>query len=84
MACFKFKVQVSASMIPQNAFLENLGNRGTDGTFSDIYLNYLVGQVLISGSRERGTSRLSLAPHRCCDLQNQEKSWNEKAQGRAH
>jgi len=35
---------------------------GTDGTFSDIYLNYLVGQVLIGGSRKRGTSLLSLAP----------------------
>src|SRR4029077_3821684 len=54
------------------------GIKGTDGTFSDIYLNYLVGQVLIGGSRKRGTSRLSLAPHRCRDLQNQEKSWNEK------
>jgi len=26
--------------------------------FSDIYLNYLVGQVLIGGSRKGGTSRL--------------------------
>ena len=58
--------------------------KGTHGTFSDIYLNYLVGQIVIGGSRRRGTSRLSLAPHRWCDLQNQEESWNEKARGRAH
>ncbi len=36
-----------------------IGTKGTDGTFSDIYLNYLVGQILIGGSRKRGTSRLS-------------------------
>jgi hypothetical protein len=35
---------------------------GTDGTFSDIYLNDLVGQILIGGSRKRGTSRLSPSP----------------------
>jgi hypothetical protein len=39
---------------------ELLGTKGTDGTFSDIYLNYLVGQILIGGSRKRGTS---LCPH---------------------
>src|SRR5258708_6154070 len=36
--------------------------KGTDGTFSDIYLNYLVGQILIGGSRKRETPRLSLSP----------------------
>lgn len=29
----------------------NFGRRGTDGTFSDIYLNYLVGQALIGGKK---------------------------------
>jgi hypothetical protein len=38
--------------------LRNSATNATDGTFSDIYLNYPVGQVLIGGSRKRGTSRL--------------------------
>src|SRR5260370_38153111 len=40
-------------------FAAEPGNMGTDVTFSDFYLNYLLGQTLIGGSRKRGTSRLS-------------------------
>jgi len=32
---------------------QDMGTKGTDGKFSDIYLNYLVGQILIGGSRKR-------------------------------
>src|SRR6266852_3835395 len=36
------------------------GTKRTDGTFSDIYLNYFVGQILIGGSRKR---ELPVCPH---------------------
>src|SRR5713226_6947186 len=35
-----------------------MGNQGDRRDVSDIYLNYLVGQILIGGSGKRGTSRL--------------------------
>src|SRR5260370_5938563 len=49
--------------VPMAPIVETKGTKGdeprrTDGSFSDIYLNYLVGQILIGGSRKRGTSRL--------------------------
>src|SRR5260370_41995474 len=48
-----FVPRLEFSVVPQ------FGTRGTDETFSDIYLSYRVGQILTGGSRKRGTSRLS-------------------------
>src|SRR5216684_1300029 len=41
----------------------NAWNQGDRRDVSNIYLNYLVGQILIGGSGKRGTSRLSPSLH---------------------
>jgi hypothetical protein len=52
--------------VREDCLSDKFRRRGTDGTFSDIYLNYLLGQILIGGSRKRGISRLSPSPRRAC------------------